>query len=93
VEIEDPAGQGEPCNGEKQQREKKTAGRADVRSRAEKGLERVKEQEDGNEQDGKARPVMQREPGERERQVEPAGNQEMKEEGGEGRGEKHKRLG
>jgi len=58
VEIKYAADQGEPDNGEKQQRKNKAAGRADIIGGAEKGLEGVKEEEDGEKEDGEARPAV-----------------------------------
>ena len=71
----------------------KAAGWADVRGRAEKDLEGVEEEDDGEEEDGEARPAVEGEPGVGESKVKPAGNEEMEKEGGKCRGEKHERLG
>jgi len=93
LEIEDPADQCEPGNGKEHQRKKKAAGWQDVRGGAEKGLEGVEKEEDGEEENGEARPAMEGEPGVGESKVEPAGNEEMENEGGKCRGEKHERFG
>ena len=93
LEIEDPADQGEPGNSKEHQRKKKAAGWPDVRGRAEKDLEGVEKEEDGEEENGEARPAMEGEPGVGESKVEPAGNEEMEKEGGKCRREKRERLG
>ncbi len=93
LEIEDAADEREPDNGKEHQRNKEAVGWADVTGRAEKGFEGVEEEEDGEEEDGEARPAVESEPGIGESKVKPSGNEEMKEESGKRRREKHERLG
>ena len=59
LEIEDAADEGEPDNGKEHQRKKEAVGWADVTGRAEKGFEGVEEEEDGEEEDGEARPAVE----------------------------------
>ena len=92
MEIQNSHNQGEPGDGEEQNRLKKAAGRGYIGSRPEKEFEGVEKEEDGEEEDGESRPAVEGKPGVRESKVEPAGDKEMEDEGSQRRGEKHSRL-